>query len=53
MPVAARFLLGIDDNGNVVGVNDADAVQLQIVDRIRNNIRPQTLGLFDGNEQDS
>ena len=42
-----EILIGVDDNGVAVGVNDADAVQLKIVDRIRNNVRPQTLGLFD------
>ena len=30
-----------------MGVGDADGTQLKIVDSIRNNIRPQTLGLFD------
>ena len=38
---------GIRDNGTVVGVADADTMQLQIKDRIINNIRPGTLGLFD------
>ena len=42
-----EILIGVDDYGTPVGVSDADTVQLQIVDRIRNNIRPQTLGLFD------
>jgi len=42
-----EILIGVTDNGDAVGVNDADALQLRIVDRIRNNIRPQTLGLFD------
>ncbi len=42
-----EILIGVDDDGTVVGVDDADTVQCQIVDRIRNNIRPQTLGLFD------
>jgi len=42
-----EILIGVDDKGNVVGVDDPDATQLKIVDRIRNNIRPQTLGLFD------
>jgi len=42
-----EIIIGIDDNGKTVGVVDSDAVQLRIVDRIRNNIRPQTLGLFD------
>ena len=42
-----EILVGVDDDGSAFGVTDADTVQLQIVDRIRNNIRPQTLGLFD------
>ena len=42
-----EILIGMDDNEIAVGIEDTDTVQLQIVDRIRNNIRPQTLGLFD------
>jgi predicted HTH transcriptional regulator len=42
-----EVLIGVDDNGVAVGLDDCDATQLQIADRIRNNIRPQTLGLFD------
>jgi predicted HTH transcriptional regulator len=38
---------GVNDEGNVVGVKDSDTLQLQIKDRIVNNIRPGTLGLFD------
>ena len=39
--------IGIADNGEVVGVSEADKLQLKIVDRIKNNILPHTLGLFD------
>ena len=39
--------LGIDDSGNIVGINDADTVQLAVKDRIKNNIQPSALGLFD------
>ena len=40
--------IGVDDaTGTVVGVPDCDAVQLKIKDRIKNNIMPSTLGLFD------
>jgi len=46
-PGGGELIIGVDDNGDVYGVDDCDAVQLKIVDRIRNNIRPQTLGLFD------
>jgi predicted HTH transcriptional regulator len=42
-----EILIGVDNNGNAVGIDDVDSTQLKIVDRIRNNIRPQTLGLFD------
>ena len=39
--------IGLDDNGHPVGVNDPDDVQLKIADRIKNNILPSTMGLFD------
>jgi Predicted transcriptional regulator containing an HTH domain and an uncharacterized domain shared with the mammalian protein Schlafen len=39
--------IGIDDEGNAIGVTDADDIQLKIVDRIKNNILPATMGLFD------
>lgn len=39
--------VGIKKNGQVVGVKDVDLTQLQIKDRIKNNIQPSTLGLFD------
>ena len=42
-----ELLIGIDDDGRVVGVENPDQLQLQIVDRIHNNIQPATQGLFD------
>ena len=42
-----EIIIGVDDNGMAVGIADVDGEQLKIVDRIRNNIKPQTLGLFD------
>lgn len=39
--------VGIRKNGKVVGIEDVDLTQLQIKDRIKNNIQPSTLGLFD------
>ena len=39
--------IGVDDNGNAVGLGDIDAIQCAIADRIKNNIQPATLGLFD------
>ena len=39
--------VGIRKNGQVAGVQDVDLTQLQVKDRIKNNIQPSTLGLFD------
>ena len=39
--------IGIAKTGEVIGVEDCDAVQLKIKDRLRNNILPSCLGLFD------
>ena len=39
--------VGINKNGQVVEVENTDLTQLQIKDRIKNNIQPSTLGLFD------
>ena len=39
--------VGIRKDGQVVGLKDVDLTQLQIKDRIKNNIQPSTLGLFD------
>ena len=51
-----HIYIGIDDStGTVVGVPDSDAIQLKIKDRIKNNILPSTMGLFDviSEQQDS
>lgn len=43
-----NIYIGIANDGRVVGINeDIDALQLKIKDRIKNNIQPSTLGLFD------
>lgn len=39
--------IGIDDNGKPIGLQDIDSTQLKIADRIKSNILPSTLGLFD------
>ena len=39
--------IGIDDKGNPVKNSDLDSMQLKIADRIKNNILPSTLWLFD------
>jgi len=46
-PGGGELIIGVNDNGDAIGVPDLDATQLKIIDRIRNNIKPQTLGLFD------
>lgn len=39
--------IGIDKNGNILGLADPDADMLKIKDRIKNNIAPSAMGLFD------
>ncbi len=39
--------LGIDRDGEVTGLSGADAVQLAVKDRLKNNILPSIMGLFD------
>ncbi len=43
--------IGIDKHGDVVGVSDIDADMLKIKDRIKNNISPSAMGLFDVAEE--
>ncbi|MDR0830489.1 MAG: putative DNA binding domain-containing protein, partial [Prevotellaceae bacterium] len=42
-----ELIIGVQDNGAVVGVDNPDAVQLKIKDRLVNNVRPSILGLFE------
>lgn len=39
--------LGINDQGKVIGLENSDAIQLKIKDRLKHNIAPSCLGLFD------
>ena len=39
--------IGIADDGKVVGVSDVDSLQKQVAERIRDNILPSALGLYD------
>ena len=41
------LFIGVDKEGNTYGLADADSDQLKIKDRLKNNIRPSALGLFD------
>ncbi len=42
-----EIYIGIDDRKNIVGVENIDLIQRQIADKIKNNILPSTMGLFD------
>lgn len=39
--------IGLDDSGQIFGVNECDRVQLAVKDRLKNNIRPSIMGLFE------
>ena len=39
--------IGVADDGSVVGVSDADALQKKVAERIRDNLLPSALGLYD------
>jgi hypothetical protein len=39
--------IGIDKTGKIVGVSDCDGDMLKIKDRLKNNIMPPCMGLFD------
>ncbi len=39
--------IGVEDDGTIAGVANPDKLQLAIIDRIKNNILPTTLGFFD------
>jgi len=41
------IFIGVSDDGQVVGVDDIDSVQRKVIDRIRNNIVPPVMGLYD------
>ncbi len=42
-----ELYIGIEDDGSIVGIENSDDFQKRIVDRIKNNIYPSTMGLFD------
>ena len=43
-----NIYIGISDSGKVIGINaNIDSLQNIIKDRIKNNISPTTIGLFD------
>ena len=42
-----EILIGISDDGNLIGLSDADADMLKIKDRLKSKISPSIMGLFD------
>ena len=42
-----KIYLGVDVAGKVIGIENPDTTQLKIKDRLKNNISPSCLGLFD------
>ncbi len=42
-----NIYLGINDNGQPIGIQEIDKTQVEVKDRIKNKISPSTLGLFD------
>lgn len=48
------IFIGVKDNGEIVGIDEdkIDDISLKIKDRIKNNISPSTLGLFEINMLD-
>lgn len=47
-----KIYIGIDKSGSVIGVKNIDKLMLQIKDRIKNNIQPSAMGLFDVVEEE-
>ena len=41
--------IGVNNDGKIVGVNNHDDIILKIVDRLKNNIEPSIIGLFEVN----
>lgn len=44
--------IGISDDGAIFGVENPDDTQKKIIDRIKNNIYPSTMGLYDVSTED-
>jgi len=44
--IGGQLVIGVDDDGQVIGLDNADKVSLAAADRIKNNILPSAMGLF-------
>lgn len=49
---SGTIYIGVDNNGEVIGVDDYDRISLKIDDRIYTNIQPSTEGLVEINTLD-
>ena len=45
--IGGRLYIGVNDKGVPVGAKEIDDTQKRIIDRIKNNVQPNALGLFD------
>ncbi|MGB4405562.1 MAG: RNA-binding domain-containing protein [Sphaerochaeta sp.] len=44
--LGGSLFIGLDDEGTVIGIQNPDKLSLAIIDRIKTNIQPSPLGLF-------
>ena len=44
--------IGVDDDGQTVGLKNDDQLQLAIKDRLKNNIKPSIMGLFEVRQEE-
>lgn len=44
--LGGEIVIGADNDGNIVGVSEPDETCLKIADRLKNNISPSIMGLF-------
>jgi len=44
--LGGKLFIGVNDDGNIMGIQNPDKISLAVIDRIKNNIVPATLGLF-------
>ena len=44
---SGTIYIGVNKNGDITGVEDYDGVSIKITERLKNNIFPSVIGLFD------
>ncbi len=45
--MGGHIYVGVDNGGSICGIENADELQLKIINKIRDSIQPSVLGLFD------